>query len=82
LNAVKAIAVEDWLKSLPLANGSKTKIREVFGTAFRHAIPYELYSINPIASVRQVRKRAIEPEILEPAAILREEGNVIVHRPK
>jgi integrase len=75
LRAVKAVAVEDWLKTLPLANGSKAKVREVFGAAFRHAIRHELYPTNPIASVRQVRKRAIEPEILEPAeiaAVLRE----------
>lgn len=70
LKAVKAVAVEDWLKILPLANGSKAKVREVFGAAFRHAIRYELYPINPIATVRQVRKRAVEPEILEPAEIL------------
>jgi integrase len=75
LQAVKAVAVEDWLKTLPLANGSKAKVREVFGAAFRHAMRYELYPTNPIANVRQVRKRAVEPEILEPAeitAILRE----------
>ena len=75
LHAVKAVAVEEWLRALPLANGSKAKIREVFGAAFRHAIRYELYSTNPIASVRQARKRAEEPEILEPAeiaAVLRE----------
>jgi integrase len=75
LQAVKAVAVEDWLRTLPLANGSKAKVREVFGAAFRHAMRYELYPTNPIVNVRQVRKRAIEPEILEPAeivAILRE----------
>jgi len=66
---VKAVAVEDWLKTLPLANGSKAKIREVFGEAFRHAIRHELYPTNPIASVRQPRKRAEEPEILEPDEI-------------
>lgn len=70
LRAVKAVAVEDWMKTLPLANGSKAKVREVFGAAFRHAIRHELYPTNPIASVRQVRKRAVEPEILEPAEIL------------
>ena len=69
LRAVKAVAVEDWLRSLPLANGSKAKIREVFGAAYRHAIRYELHPTNPIASVRQARKRAVEPEILEPAEI-------------
>ena len=70
LRAVKAVAVEDWLKTLPLANGSKAKVREVFGAAFRHAIRHELYPINFIASVRQVRKRAAEPEILEPSETL------------
>lgn len=70
LKAVKAVAVEDWLKTLPLANGSKAKVREVFGAAFRHAMRYELYPINPIANVRQARKRVIDPEILEPAEIL------------
>lgn len=70
LRAVKAVAVEDWLKTLALANGSKAKVREVFGAAFRHAMRYELYPTNPIANVRQVRKRAVEPEILEPAEIL------------
>ena len=75
LRAVKAVAVEDWLKTLDKANGTKAKIREVFGAAFRHAMRYELYPTNPIANVRQVRKRTIEPSILEPAeiaAILRE----------
>lgn len=69
LGQVKAVAVEDWLKTLPLANGSKAKVREVFGAAFRHAMRYELYPVNPISNVRQVRKRAVEPEILEPAEI-------------
>jgi integrase len=69
LGAVAAVAVEDWLKTLPLANGSEAKIREVFGAAFRHAIRHELYPTNPIASVRQPRKRAEEPEILEPEEI-------------
>lgn len=58
-----------------MANGSKAKIREVYDAAFRHAIRHELYPTNPIASVRQARKRAEEPEILEPAeiaAVLRE----------
>jgi integrase len=75
LGEVKAVAVEDWLKNLDKANGTKAKIREVFGSAFRHAMRYELYPNNPIAHVRQVRKRATEPSILEPeelAAILHE----------
>jgi len=70
LAAVKSVAVEDWLKTLPLANGSKAKVREVFGAAFRHAMRHELFPKNPITHVRQVRKRAGEPEILEPSEIL------------
>jgi len=70
LVGVKAIAVEDWLKSLTLANGSKAKVREVFGAAFRHGMRHELFPTNPIAHVRQVRKRAVEPDILEPSEIL------------
>jgi integrase len=69
LRSVKAVAVEDWLKSLDKANGTKSKIREVFGATFRHAMRHELYPTNPIANVRQVRKRASEPSILEPAEI-------------
>lgn len=69
LHGVKAVAVEDWLKTLPLPNGSKAKVREVFGAAYRYAMRHELHPVNPIASVRQVRKRAMEPEILEPAEI-------------
>jgi integrase len=69
LGQVKAVAVEDWLKTLPLANGSKAKVREVFGAAFRHAMRHELYLTNPIANVRQGRKRATDPSILEPAEI-------------
>jgi integrase len=75
LSEVKAIEVEEWLRSIERANGTKAKIREVFGAAFRHGMRHELFSTNPIAHVRQVRKRTVEPSILEPseiASILRE----------
>jgi integrase len=74
LSEVKAVAVEDWLKSLKKANGTRAKIREVFGAAFRHAMRYELYPTNPISHVRQARKRSVEPSILEP-----EELTAILH---
>jgi len=48
LRAVKAVAVEDWLKTFPLANGSKAKIREVFGQ--HSATQYVTSSIPPIPS--------------------------------
>jgi integrase len=69
LEAVKAIDVEEWLKSINKANGTKAKIREVFGAAFRHGMRHELYPVNPIANVRQARRRTIEPSILEPEEI-------------
>jgi integrase len=69
LGAVKPVAVESWLKSIDKANGTKAKIREVFGAAFRHGMRHELHPSNPIANVRQVRKRATDPSILEPAEI-------------
>lgn len=69
LGTVKPVAVESWLKSIDKANGTKAKIREVFGAAFRHAMRHELHPSNPIANVRQVRKRATDPSILEPAEI-------------
>jgi integrase len=67
---VKAVAVENWLKSIDKANGTKAKIREVFGAAFRHAMRHELHTSNPITHVRQIRKRAAAPSILEPAEIV------------
>jgi integrase len=57
------------LKSIDKTNGTKAKIREVFGAAFRHAMRHELHPSNPIAHVRQIRKRATDPSILEPAEI-------------
>src|SRR5260370_19351608 len=69
LQSIKAVAIEDWLRSLAKANGTKAKIREGFGAAFRHAMRYELYPTNPIANVTQPRKRTIEPSILEPAQL-------------
>lgn len=69
LPSVKAVAVEDWLRSLAKANGTKAKIREVFGATYRHAMRHELFPNNPITHVRQVRKRTVEPAILEPGEI-------------
>jgi integrase len=79
LGSVKPVEVEVWLKSLAKANGTKAKIREVFGAAFRHGMRHELFPTNPISNVRQVRRRTIEPSILEPeetASILRQLNNV------
>ncbi len=64
LTEVKAPHVESWLKSLDKANPTKAKIRDTFSQSYRHGIRYEICQHNPIASVRQSRKRSTEPSIL------------------
>ena len=62
---VRTVAVEQWLHSLPLADGSKAKVRNIMSVLFSHAIRYEWLSHNPITHVRQSAKRQRIPEILE-----------------
>lgn len=85
LNDVKAVEVEKWLKTLcfaktgvPLARGSKAKIRNIMSALYSHAIRWEWADRNPISSVRQSAKRQKVPDILTPeeiVAILRELPN-------
>ncbi|MBI1748205.1 MAG: tyrosine-type recombinase/integrase [Acidobacteria bacterium] len=79
---IKAPEVEQWLKSLcfpktslPLARGSKAKVRNVMSALFSHAIRWEWAEKNPITSVRQSSKRQKAPDVLtapEIMAILKE----------
>jgi integrase len=62
---VKAVVVEEWLRSLPLANGSKAKIRNIMHALFRHAIRWDWIEQNPITPVRQSAKRREIPAILD-----------------
>jgi len=55
---VKAVQVEEWLRSLPLAAGSKAKIRNIMSALYSHAIRWEWVRHNPITSVRQSAKRS------------------------
>jgi len=70
LSEVKAVEVEQWLKTLsfengdPLAKGSKAKIRNIMSALYSHAIRWEWVTRNPITSVRQSAKRQAVPEIL------------------
>ena len=70
LSEVKAVEVEQWLKTLcfsdgvPLARGSKAKIRNIMSALYSHAIRWEWVTKNPITSVRQSAKRQKVPEIL------------------
>ncbi|MHB2008574.1 MAG: tyrosine-type recombinase/integrase, partial [Acidobacteriaceae bacterium] len=64
LKDVKAVIVEEWLKSLPLANGSKAKIRNLMHAVFNHAVRWEWHDKNPITHVRQSAKRQRVPVVL------------------
>jgi len=69
LAEVKAVAVEAWLGTLPLANGSKTKVRNVMCSLFSHACRWEFTDRNPITHVRQAANRAKQPVILSNSEI-------------
>jgi site-specific recombinase XerD len=65
---IRTVAVEEWLGSLKLANGSKSKIRNLMSALFRHAMRHEWAGKNPISLVRQSGKRQRAPEILDVSA--------------
>jgi integrase len=76
LTEIKAVEVEKWLKMLcfpkttvPLARGSKAKIRNIMSALYSHAIRWEWAEKNPITSVRQSAKRQKAPDILTPEEI-------------
>jgi integrase len=69
LRDVKSVAVEEWLKTLPLSNGSRAKIRNIMHAIFNHAIRWEWYGQNPITRVRQSAKRSRIPIVLSVAQI-------------
>jgi integrase len=64
LSDVRPVAVEDWLRSLSLANGTKAKIRNLLHVIFTHAMRHEWQSHNPISLVRQSTKRESTPDVL------------------
>jgi integrase len=64
LKDVKAVAVEEWLHSLALSNGSKAKIRNIMHALFNHAVRWEWHDRNPITHVRQSAKRESIPTVL------------------
>jgi integrase len=68
LDHIRPMAVEDWLKKLPMAPKTRTHIRSVMHLMFECAIRWELFTENrnPIASVRVKggSKRRKRPAIL------------------
>jgi integrase len=64
LKDVRAVAVEEWLRSVKLSNGSKAKMRNIMHAVFNHAIRWEWHDSNPISQVRQSSKRGKIPVVL------------------
>jgi integrase len=62
---IKPVQVEEWLRSLPLTDGSKAKIRNIMSAVFSHGIRYEITEKNPMRSVRQSARRAKVPVVLD-----------------
>jgi integrase len=67
LDQVKTIEVENWLRSLPFAPATKSKIRNIMSAVFNHAKRHGMVSTNPIKGVRCSSKRRNEPDLLTPA---------------
>src|SRR5262249_4167592 len=61
---VKAVAVEEWLRSLQLAPKSKTHLRSVMHLLYQNAMRWELMDRNPITLVRQGSRRVQLPRVL------------------
>jgi integrase len=65
LRDVRTVPVEEWLRSLPLANGTRAKLRNLMSALFRHAMRHEWTDRNPITLVRQSAKRQRTPAVLD-----------------
>lgn len=68
IRAIRPMAVEDWLKGLPLAPKTKSHIRSLMHTIFQCAERWELIDRNPIKLVRVKggTKRLKAPRVLSP----------------
>jgi integrase len=64
LSDVKAVAVETWLGTLSLANGTKAKLRNLMHALYNHAVRWEFFDRNPMTLVRQSAKRTRVPDVL------------------
>src|SRR6266849_187130 len=71
LSAIRAVEVELWLRTLPLARASRAKIRNLMSVLFNHARRHDFSERNPITLVRQSAKRRTIPEVLLPSEINR-----------
>jgi integrase len=61
---IKPIEVEQWLRSLPLADKSKVNLRRLLHLVFQHGRRWEITDVNPIDLVRQRGGRRSIPRVL------------------
>ena len=61
---IKPIEVEQWLRSLPLAEKSKVNLRNLLHLMFQHGRRWEITDVNPIDLVRQRGGRRSIPRVL------------------
>jgi integrase len=66
LDRIRAVDVEEWLRSLDYAPSSKSKIRNIMSAVFAHGRRYGVIPTNPIEEVRCSQIRLREPDILTP----------------
>jgi integrase len=66
LHELKAVVVEQWLRSLSFAPATKSKIRNIMSALFAHGKRYGIVGLNPIQGVRCSAKRLKEPDVLTP----------------
>ena len=62
---ISPVEVERWLRRLPYAPSTKSKLRNNLSALYSHAIRHRMFvGENPIATVRQGSKRLRDPDIL------------------
>ena len=66
---VKAVQVEQWLKSLPVSRGTKATIRNIMSALYSHAQRWEWTTANPITHARQNAKHSRVPVVLTPTEL-------------
>lgn len=69
LSEIHAVAVESWLENLPLAQGTRAKLRNLMHVIYNHAMRCRFTGENPITLVRQSAKRARVPDVLTVAEL-------------
>jgi integrase len=69
LSDIHAVAVESWLENLPLAHGTRAKLRNLMHVIYNHGIRCRFTGENPITFVRQSAKRGRVPDVLTVAEL-------------